>query len=220
MIWANSKQKTVGKKRKSTSLTQRSVKLIEAEKSESLHNTVLPPLVNKPVEVTQGSMLSRLFSRKSSALAVAQQMSLDNRLASAFQQLHTTFNQREQQLQVQFQEIKQQQAVLLEQKQKRRRWLIPLAFGAALAGAYMLFVLTNMQNSMLGMTGSIHTMNNHIATMSGDTHTMSQNMQTMNSSIHQLNGNVEQMSTAVKPMGEMAETGNPYLQKFRAFMPF
>lgn len=220
MIWANSKQKTASKKQKSTSLAKRPITFIEAKKSEPLHNTLSLSLDDSSTQVAQGSILSRFFSRKNTTLAIAQQTSLDNRLASAFQQLHTSFNQREQQLQIQFQEIKQQQAVLLAQKQKRRRWLIPIALGSALAGGYMLFVLTNMQDSMSGMTGSIHTMNNHIATMSDDTRTMSQNMQTMNSSIHQLNGNVDQMSTSIKPMGEMAETTNPYLQKFRDFMPF
>ena len=220
MIWANSKQNPQRQKQKQTASAKQSTQLIKSAENTPLQTVLSLPLDNFAVEVPQASILSRLFSRKSSALAVAQQTSLDNRLSLAFQQLHSSFNQREQQLQVQFQEIKQQQALLLAQKQKRRRWLIPIAFGAALAGGYMLFVLTNMQNSMSGMTGSIDTMNTHIATMSTDTRIMSQNMQSMNSSIHQLNGNVEQMSGAIKPMGEMAETTHPYLQKFRAFMPF
>jgi hypothetical protein len=151
------------------------------------------------------SVWQKIFSRKDVA---------EQRMAVAFQQLHYEFDQREQQLQNQFKTI-QQQTLLLEQnqKQRRKRSLIFGALALALAGGYMLFVLTNMQYSISGMT-------TYMQNMSGDTQAMSQNIQTMNTSIQQLNGNVGQMSSAIQPMGEIAQASSPMVETFRRFMPF
>jgi len=149
------------------------------------------------------SVWQKIFSRKDV---------VEQRMAVAFQQLHYEFDQREQQLQNQFKTI-QQQTLLLEQKQRRKRSLIFGALALALAGGYMLFVLTNMQYSISGMT-------TYMQNMSGDTQAMSQNIQTMNTSIQQLNGNVGQMSSAIQPMGEIAQASSPMVETLRRFMPF
>jgi hypothetical protein len=150
------------------------------------------------------SVWQKIFSRKDV---------VEQRMAVAFQQLHYEFDQREQQLQNQFKTIQQQQTLLLEQKQRRKRSLIFGALALALAGGYMLFVLTNMQYSISGMT-------TYMQNMSGDTQAMSQNIQTMNTSIQQLNGNVGQMSSAIQPMGEIAQASSPMVETLRRFMPF
>ena len=145
---------------------------------------------------------------------------IDGKLELAFKHLHREFNQREKQLEQRMQEIHLQHTLLLEKKHKRLKWLLPLGLLAALAGGYMLFVLTNMQNSMSTMTGSIDGMNGYMANMSNDTALMSQNIQMMNNSMYQMNGNVKGMSDSIEPMGDMAKTTSPFMKSFSAFLPF
>ena len=145
---------------------------------------------------------------------------IEGKLALAFQKLHAEFSHREQQLELRMQEIKVQQEILLEQKQKRSQWLIPIALAAALAGGYMLYVLTSMQHSMSSMTGSIDNMDGNMAAMSGDMRYMSQNVQMMNQSMYQMNGNVRGMTKAMEPMGDVAQAASPFTKMFKSIMPF
>ncbi len=138
---------------------------------------------------------------------------VNGKLKLAFEHLHNEFNQREQQLERRIQEIQQQHEVLLLQRKKKLRWIVPLGITATIASAYMLFVLTNMQNSMSQMTTSISGMNTYIASMSSD-------MNNMNNSMATMNNNVENMTTAIEPMGEAAQETTPFIRTFRSFMPF
>lgn len=165
--------------------------------------TLLAPIKNNPLSLRNN-----------------EQKQIDSKLALAFKQLHHEFNQREKQLEARMQEIKLQHEILIAEKQKRARWLLPIGFAAGLAGAYMLFVLTNMQNSMSSMTGSIENMNGNMAAMSSDMRYMSQNVQTMNQSMYQMNNNVKGMSQAMQPMGDVAQAASPFTKMFKSMMPF
>ena len=138
---------------------------------------------------------------------------INGKLKLAFEHLHHEFNQREQQLEHRIQEIKNEHEALLLQRQKKLFWMIPLGLAVAIGGSYMLFVLTNMQNSMSQMTESMTGMNTYIASMSSD-------MNNMNNSMSSMNNNVEGMTTAITPMGEAAQETTPFIRAFRSFMPF
>jgi hypothetical protein len=148
------------------------------------------------------------------------------RLEHAFKRLHHEFNEREHQLELKMQALKQQHT--------KRQWLMPLAVMGMAAGGYMLYVLTSMQGSMTAMSGNINTMNTHMGTMAGDTQVMTQNIQTMNESMYYMNNNVANMSgnvaqmnqkvgtlaQAAEPMGEAASVVSPFTKMFKSFMPF
>ena len=159
---------------------------------------------------------------------------ISERLEVAFKRLHHEFNEREQQLEVKMHAIQQQHLALANFKQKKRGVLLSLAAAGMLAGGYMLYVLTNMQNSMTSMSGNISTMNGHMGAMASDTQNMTQNIQAMNESMYYMNNNVGYMSgnvaqmnqkvgtlaQAAAPMGEAAATMNPFMKAFKSFMPF
>lgn len=159
---------------------------------------------------------------------------IGERLEYAFHRLHQEFNEREQQLEVKMQELKEQHENLLAGKTKKRLWLAPVVVAAVGVVGYMMYVMTSMQTSMTAMSGNINTMNGHMGTMAGDTQVMSQNVQTMNQSMYYMNNNVAYMSgnvaqmnqqvgamaRAAAPMGEAASTMSPFMKMFKSFMPF
>lgn len=145
---------------------------------------------------------------------------VDEKLKLAFHHLHLEFTQREQKLEKRIQEIQEEHEVVLLQRKKRLLWLVPLGLAISVAGGYMLYVLTNMQDSMSNMTGSIHTMNNHMEDISGDTQSMSENMQTMNNSMGDMNNKVGTMNDSIAPMGEAAGATTPFIKAAKSFFPF
>lgn len=145
---------------------------------------------------------------------------VDEKLKLAFKHLHLEFTRREQQLEERIQEIQEEHETVLLQRKKRLWWVVPLGLSVAVAGGYMLFVLTNMQDSMSNMTGNIHSMNNHMENMSGDTQNMSQNMQAMNGSMGEMNHKVGDMTDSIAPMGEAASTTVPFMKTVSSFWPF
>lgn len=168
----------------------------------------------------------------------AEQEIVQSRFAEAFQRLHAEFSQREQHLERRLDEVNalhQQLQTVPQPHRKISPWLM-FAMGAAatFAFSYMLLVLTNMQNSMQGMSGDMASMNGHVGAMVADTQAMSANtqamntsMQTMNQSIYHLNGNVGQMnqqmgtiSRAAAPVADMATPMRPFTKMFSSFMPF
>lgn len=195
------------KKRQLAKQPRKRVPTITAKKSSSILGkvTTLATVTKHPI--------ARLTGRQDIA-------NIEGRLAVAFKQLHTEFSKREQQLEVRMQELKLQHDRLLEHKQNRRKWLIPLAFAVAVAGGYMLYVLTSMQHSMTSMTGSMGNMNQYMSSMSSDTQVMSQNIQMMNRSMYNMNGNVQQMSQAMEPMANVASAASPFTKMFKSMMPF
>jgi len=200
-----SSNKISKKKNKQTLIVHSTKKLKKTPKAiESNINKSLLSNINSPI-LKQISPLTRISQWRENRI--------NNKLQFAFKHLHKEFNQREQKLEQRIQEIQQQHETLLLQKQKKLRWLIPLGLITAFAGGYMLFVLTNMQNSMSQMTGSINGMNGYMSTMSNDINSMNHSMATMNN-------NVEGMATAIAPMGEAAKETTPFIKTFRSFMPF
>ena len=182
------------------------------------------------------SLLTRLLPAtwtKPSVKTIAHD-GISERLEVAFKRLHHEFNEREQQLEVKMHAIQQQHLALANLKQKKRGLLLSLVAAGMLAGGYMLYVLTNMQNSMTSMSGNISTMNGHMGAMASDTQNMTQNIQAMNESMYYMNNNVGYMSgnvaqmnqkvgtlaQAAAPMGEAAATMNPFMKAFKSFMPF
>lgn len=145
---------------------------------------------------------------------------VDEKLKLAFKHLHLEFTRREQQLEERIQEIQVEHETVLLQRKKRLWWIIPLGLTIAMAGGYMLFVLTNMQDSMSNMTGNIQSMNNHMGNMSGDTQNMSKDMQAMNGSMGEMNHKVGDMTDSIAPMGEAASTTVPFMKAARSFWPF
>ncbi len=142
----------------------------------------------------------------------------------SFKRLTDEFNSREKQLDQRFHALEQHNKIAIASK---RRWLIPAAILGSIAGGYMLYILTNMQDSMTLMASNIPEMNQHMGAMSNDTHIMSSNMQNMNQSMGDLNGNVAYMnqqmgsiSHSIEPIGEAAETAQPFMGMIRSFMPF
>ncbi len=145
-------------------------------------------------------------------------------LEQGFRKLHDEFQRREQQLELRFQALSHQQQ---HKPLFKKYWLIPLAIAGTVAMGYMLYVLTSMQQSMTIMSSSIPTMNQHMGEMAQDTHYMSQNMQALNGNITHMNHSFQQMnqqmgtvSRAMIPMGQAAETTQPFLSMMRSFMPF
>lgn len=167
-----------------------------------------------------------------------EQEMVQSRFAEAFQRLHAEFSQREQHLERRLDEVNALQQQLQTAPQTNKKispWLMfSLGAAAMFAFSYMLLVLTNMQNSMQGMSGDMASMNAHVGAMVTDTQAMNANtqamnasMQTMNQSIYHLNGNVGQMnqqmgtiSRAAAPMADMASPMRPFTKMFGSFMPF
>lgn len=142
----------------------------------------------------------------------------------SFEKLQNEFDSREEQLEKQFQSLKQQNQ--LEQT-KNNKWFLPIMLASAIAGGYMLYILTNMQYSMNIMSASIPAMNQHMGNMAKDTQAMNQSMQHLNGNVAQMNNQVYQMnqqmggiSQSIKPMGDAAATTQPFLGMMRSFMPF
>jgi methyl-accepting chemotaxis protein len=167
---------------------------------------------NMPPMLVKKSGLSRLRSNESID-------EINQKLALAFNKMHQDFSLREQQLEQQIQTLTVRYDSL-EQKRKHRKFTLVLLFLAAMAGAYMLFVLTNMQNSMSTMTGDIGHMNGHVAHMSQNMQQMNNSMYYLNGNVAHMNGNVQQMTHAIQPIGDMAETTSPFMKAFRSFIPF
>ncbi|MEE9351059.1 MAG: hypothetical protein V3U78_02270 [Thiotrichaceae bacterium] len=142
----------------------------------------------------------------------------------SFKRLTDEFNSREKQLEQRFHALEQHNKIAIASK---RRWIIPAAILGSIAGGYMLYVLTNMQDSMTLMATNIPQMNQHMGAMAGDTQIMSGNMQNMNQSMGDLNGNVAYMnqqmgsiSNSIEPIGDAAATAQPFMGMMRSFMPF
>jgi methyl-accepting chemotaxis protein len=191
----------------------------KGKKNTLIEGTAKP---KQEMAVVKRGLIERIFS-KNPIIRVTQKRDLEVKMEQAFKRMHYEFHQREQQMEVRLQAITLQN----QQLKQRSKWFIPMLFAAGLAGAYMLFVLTNMQYSMSNMTGDIGAMNGYMKDMSGNTSTMSQDMQSMNQSMSSLNGNignmtgdVTQMSEAMKPMGDVAKTATPFTNAFRSLMPF
>jgi len=173
--------------------------------------------------LAERGVISRFFSkvtlpslRNKNALAKLKQQGMEQKMERAFRRMHHELNQREHKMELRLQEVTLQNQEL----KKRRKFLLPMLFTAAIAGGYMLYVLTNMQNSMSNMTGDISAMNGHMQDMSGNTASMNQSMQTLNQNVDGMNGNVKQMSDSIRPIGEVAETATPFTKTFRSIMPF
>ena len=142
----------------------------------------------------------------------------------SFEKLQNEFDSREELLEKKFQSLKQQNQ--LEQT-KKNKWFLPIMLASAIAGGYMLYILTNMQYSMNIMSASIPAMNQHMGNMAKDTQAMNQSMQHLNGNVAQMNNQVYQMnqqmggiSQSIKPMGDAAATTQPFLGIMRSFMPF
>jgi hypothetical protein len=195
--------------------------LMIKQKTVSIKKTSAPP---QELILAKRGIINRLFAkgslpslRNKNALAkLQQQQGMEKKMERAFRRMHHELNQREHKMELRLQEVTLQNHAL----KKRRKFLLPMLFAAALAGGYMLFVLTNMQNSMAGMGGDINTMNGHMQDMSGNTASMNQSMQTLNENVESMNGNVKQMSDSIQPIGEVANTATPFTKAFRNLMPF
>lgn len=167
---------------------------------------------NMPPMLVKKSGLARLKNNESID-------DINQKLALAFNKMHQDFSLREQQLEQQIQTLTLKYDSLEHQK-KHRKFTLVLLFLAAMAGAYMLFVLTNMQNSMSTMTGDIGHMNGHVAHMSQNMQQMNNSMYYLNGNVAHMNGNVQQMTNAIQPIGDMAQTTSPFMKAFRSFIPF
>ena len=238
MIWNKAKPKSRGRKNTKSSTikkTKASQKVRKLKKEKVVTSTKKQVLVSpikkektRPLTVVGKPVLEQIFSNVNAIvpaknniitrLTKGRDEILNEKMSLAFRQLHHEFNQREKQLEIKLQEIQLQHDAL--QGRVRSKWLIPMALAVALAGGYMLYVLTNMQNSMSSMTGSINNMNGYMSNMSSNTQAMSQNMQAMNNSMYYMNGNVNKMTQAIEPMGEAAQTISPFAKAFKSFMPF
>lgn len=213
MIKKATKKKGVQSKKANKQVLIPRTKQVSIPKSTEKKETILGQtlLSINTLIPTKKNMFTKLLKRDNTDV-------IHNKILLAFNRLHHEFNQREQQLDVKLQEIQLHHDALVEKK--RSKWLVPIALAAAFSGGYMLFVLTNMQNSMSSMTGSINNMNGYMANMSTDTQAMAQNMQAMNNSMYYMNGNVNKMTQAIEPMGDAAQTISPFAKAFRSFMPF
>jgi len=128
----------------------------------------------------------------------------------SFKRLNNEFDSREKQLELRFHALEQRNKLTIE---KKRHWIIPVAILAAIAGGYMLYVLTSMQHSMTLMSSSIPQMNQHMGVMATDTHKMANGMQSMNQKMGSI-------SESIEPIGEAASTAQPFMGMMRSFMPF
>lgn len=228
MSWKRKNNKQAGNKpntKQAMLITTPKSSLITKQKTTSTKKISTP---QQALILAERGMISRLFSkvtlanlRKKNALAKLKQpqdmqQGMEQKMEMAFRRMHHELNQREHKMELRLQEVTLQNQAL----KKRRKFLLPMLFAAALAGGYMLFVLTNMQNSMEGMTGDISDMNGHMQDMSGNTASMNQSMQSLNENVDGMNGNVKQMSDSIQPIGEVAETATPFTKAFRRLMPF
>ncbi len=189
-------------------------KIITTSKSQQL--MALP---RKGTKMSFWSKIKRLIMRNP-LRRVTRSNEVDEKLKLAFHHLHLEFTHREQKLEKRIQEIQEEHEVVLLQRKKRLFWVVPLGLTIAVAGGYMLFVLTNMQDSMSNMTGSIQTMNHHMEDMSGDTQSMSSNMQAMNNSMGDMNNKVGTMNDSIAPIGEAAGATTPFIKAAKSFFPF
>jgi predicted nucleic acid-binding Zn-ribbon protein len=187
----------------------------------STRKTTTPP---QELILAEKGMISRLFSKaslpslrnKKSLAKLKHQQGMEQKMETAFSRMHHELYQREHKMELRLQEVTLQN----QQLKKRRKFLLPMLFAAAIGGGYMLFVLTNMQNSMANMTGDISAMNGHMQDMSGNTESMNNSMQTLNENVDGMNGNVKQMSDSIQPIGEVAKTATPFTKAFRSLIPF
>ncbi len=232
----NSKSRASAKNKNKTSAKTRASAKTKSKTStkKSIINHLLPALLRttKPASKNLPAKLNK--SRTKRTLTKAQYIpkqeiqprahNISEYIELSFKRLNGEFNRREQQLEQRF--------LLLEQRHKqtiasKRRWLIPAALVGSIAGGYMLYVLTNMQDSMTLMASNIPAMNQHMGAMANDTQAMSGNMQNMNQSMGALNNNVTYMnqqmgsiSQSIEPMGKAAETAQPFMGMMRSFFPF
>jgi len=188
------------------------------QKIASTKETTIP---QQELILAKRGMIRRLFSKagltsKKSLTELKHQQGIEQKMEIAFRRMHRELNQREHKMELRLQEVTLQN----QQLKKRRKFLLPMLFAAAIAGGYMLYVLTNMQNSMANMTGDISAMNGHMQNMSGNTASMNTSMQTLNENVDGMNGNVKQMSDSIQPIGEVAKTATPFTKAFSGFMPF
>lgn len=150
------------------------------------------------------------------------------KIKHAVQELHHHFDQREQELLVQVDKAFHVHQQTARKRSRRQGWLLAsVASVGALGFAYLLYLMSSMQTSMVAMSGNM-------STMAADTQTMSQGIQTMNGSMAHMSNNVAYMNNnvahmnhqmgamtqAVAPMGEAAQTASPFMKAFRSFMPF
>jgi hypothetical protein len=210
-------------------LAQGQNKKAPAKKAVAAKKTVAKKAPKKPVRAKQPAQalvlkenMPPMLVKKSGLSKLRNNESIDEinqKLALAFNKMHQDFSLREQQLEQQIQTLTLKYDSL-EQQKKHRKFTLVLLFLAAMAGAYMLFVLTNMQNSMSTMTGDIGNMNGHVAHMSQNMQQMNTSMYYLNGNVSHMNGNVQQMTQAIQPIGDMAQTTSPFMKAFRSFIPF
>jgi methyl-accepting chemotaxis protein len=182
-------------------------------KNNTLVETTVKP--KQEIVIVKKGLMARMFP-KNPITRLTQKRDIEIKMEEAFKRVHYELQQREQKMEVRLQEITLQN----QQLKQRSKWFVPMLFAAALAGGYLLFVLTNMQYSMSNMTGDIGAMNGYMKDMSGNTHSMNQSMSALNGNIGNMTEDVTQMSDAIQPMGDVATAVTPFSKAFRSFMPF